>query len=166
MIHLSGKVSFDQKILVRAKASMLWRELEKAMLDSGSSKIWPNEFLTLLCDELEPHAIVEATFKWFFKKATYHYKICEFERGRRFTYRTLKDHIFTGDGEIEVIPKGQCAILRWRGEFEYEPAHAPQALLFKIYFRARFFAQLRENLRRLAKVPRVLRESSVRRSSP
>jgi hypothetical protein len=142
----SGVLTFDETIPVEMTAATLWFELQKAMANSETSELWPNEFSTILSDGMEPHAILEVTYKFFFTHATYHYKISEYEEGRRFVYTALKDHVFEGGGEVEVRPMGRTCILHWRGEYRFEPPRSPQALVFKLYFQERFFERLRETL--------------------
>lgn len=142
----SGRIEFNKRIPVQLSAAEMWHELKKALEDSENSRFWPNELLTMRCDGLEPHAVIEATYNFLFAKSTYHYKICQFHDGRGFSYQALKDHIFFGGGVVEIIPKGKTCVLKWRGEYRYEPVHSPQALIFKFYFQGRFFERLRENL--------------------
>jgi hypothetical protein len=146
----NGALTFDETIVVNMSAATLWFELQKSLANSQTSELWPNEFSTILSDGLEPHAVIEVTYKFFFTKATYHYKISDYEEGRRFAYSALKDHVFTGGGEVEVRPMGRTCILHWRGEYKFEPVHSPQALVFKLYFQERFFERLRENLHQFA----------------
>lgn len=144
----SGRLPFHEQIPLNLRASTMWFELQKAIADSTTSEIWPNEYVTVRSDGLEPHAIIEADYKLFFAHSVYHYKVTEFEAGSRFVYTAMKSHAFEGGGEVEIRPLGKRCILQWSGEYRFEPTQSPRALVFKLYFQERFFAQLRENLRR------------------
>ncbi len=143
-----GRIPFHVTIEARMSPATFWFELQKAIVNSETSEIWAKEFVCLHADNLEPHAVIDVDYHLFFHRSLHQYKIIDIEDGKRLSYRALKQNVFSGGGEVEIIPLPAGSQLRWQGEYDFEPTKALQALAFKLYFQERFFERLRKNIKK------------------
>jgi hypothetical protein len=133
----------------------LWFEIEQAFARSTTSEIWPNEYVTMSSNGLAIGTVVRATYKFLLSRRTYHYKITEYERGRKLTYVALTDHVFEGGSSIEVNPSGDGSALSWTGEYVFHPEKMVAAALFRFYWRDRFFRELDSRIRAIESEARL-----------
>lgn len=155
-------IDFDRAIETNIDAEDLWRLLEGAFEEPGTSPFWPVDL-----EETEPVEVREgnpitATYKIGPLRIRPSYHFIEVHPPRLLRYHSDPDHPLDGGATVRIEPGRRGATLRWTGS--YRTRRNPTALfayLFvRLYFLDTFFSQLETNLHQLGS---KLREDEPRR---
>lgn len=144
-----GRMPFSERMETSARPAVVWEQFVLALTDSRASKLWPNELESVRSDGVEPHAVIEATYRTLFGKRVFHYKIVDLKPGRSVTYAPLKDHVFVGAATIELRPTETGTAIEWAGEYRFEPTQSVAAFAFRVFFKPLFYARFKRNLKAL-----------------
>lgn len=162
-IASSQRMLAERRIVSLYPPQQMWRELDRAVRDSKSSPLWPNELATLESDGLAEGSLLVATRTSFFAPLrTYPYRIMDVVPGRSFSYRTLPGHPFEGGGTVLIRPdpKG-CRMTVTEDYFARRYTLAP--LYYNLYFRPQMFRRL---VGRLREMERMMPSGSVPATAP
>ncbi|MBY0386379.1 hypothetical protein K2X05_14585, partial [bacterium] len=129
----------------------VWNDFQKALKDSHSSKLWPQD-----SSEVQGLGIQDGTeisvkyFFNFFIQPTYKYQIIDVIEGQQFRYEANDDHPFRGGATLQLLEKEQGSRLIWVGEYlvSSNQSWAKQAFL---KFSKNFFADLERRFKELEK---------------
>ncbi len=139
-------LKFDHQVQSCARPDLIWSDLERALVDSENSKIWPSQ-LSSVTGRAELGAVISVTYGsgWF--APTYTYDLTEFGAGV-FRYEARADHPFVGGARVSVTPSasGRGSILKWDGLYMIDVNDDRGRRYFKS-FSADFFTALDRNLR-------------------
>ncbi|MFN7728321.1 MAG: hypothetical protein ACK5P7_04120 [Bdellovibrio sp.] len=139
-------LKFDHQVQSCARHDLIWTDLERALVDSEDSKIWPSQ-LSSVTGRAQLGAVISVTYGngWF--APTYTYNLTEYGTGV-FRYEARADHPFVGGARVSVLPSadGRGSILKWDGLYLIEANDERGRRYFKS-FSANFFAALDSNLK-------------------
>lgn len=144
-------IEFDRTIDTDLDPDRLWRLVEQAFEDPGTSPFWPVDL-----EETEPVAVREgnpitATYKIGPVRVRPSYHFVDVDPPRSLSYRSDADHPLDGGATIWIEPGPRGSILRWAGSYRTRRHPlAPFAYLFvRFYFLDTFFGRLKTNLESL-----------------
>ncbi len=142
----------EERIPTSLSADALWQLLVEAFEDSKQSPLWPEGLETLRAlDGVHAGAQLAATYKMGPARARQVYTLPIVDPSARvLSYETGPDHPLSGGGRVSIEPVGAGARLCWRFDYELRlRLSSPAIALFiKLWFEARFFEALKNNLRR------------------
>jgi len=139
-------LKFDHEVRSCASQDQIWDDLQRALVDSSDSEIWPSE-LSSVEGRAELGAVIYVTYGdgWF--APTYSYELQEFSLGA-FRYVAREDHPFIGGARVTVEPleDGLGSVLKWDGLYWLKKTDHRGRRFFNS-FSTNFFAQLNQNLK-------------------
>lgn len=140
LFYLKGKRSlkYHKEITTSWSSEKLWKWLKQAFIDSEKVSEWPNELERLKAKKFAEGELVTSRYKFGKKEYKYKYRIIEIEEGRKFVYQACKKHPLEGGGVIEIIPKGNGAVLKWDMEYYYDKIGPTVIYIDRVFLKSFF----------------------------
>jgi hypothetical protein len=130
----------------------LWKELDIALRDSRSSRIWPGKLSSVAGTGILDGQRIAVTYYsgWF--RFTYDYLVRNVSPGQSFRYEATDRHPFIGGATVSVVTGASEGLqqLKWEGVYWID-SNDRRGRNFFVDFSSRFFQQLEQNVRQMEK---------------
>jgi hypothetical protein len=128
----------------------LWNELDIALRDSRSSRIWPGKLSSVAGTGIFEGQRIAVTYYsgWF--RFTYDYLVRNVIPGQSFRYEATDRHPFIGGATVSVASSASKGLqkLKWEGVYWID-SNDKRGRNFFMDFSSRFFQQLEQNVRQM-----------------